>query len=131
MSSTPTLRPWLYVTRYVGWARTVAGTIAKSRFAGAQVVEPMSRESCEASFAGVAVAGSRLRNSDDHDLHITMDNAHGGTRVNSNLAGRVAMVTGGNGGIGRSIALGFAEAGAACGNTRTANEEKTAESLPS
>ena len=29
------------------------------------------------------------------------------------LAGRVAIVTGGNGGIGRGIALGFASAGAA------------------
>ncbi len=35
------------------------------------------------------------------------------------LTGRVAIVTGGNGGIGRSIALGMAEAGAAVASIRT------------
>ena len=40
------------------------------------------------------------------------------------LTGRVAVVTGGNGGIGRGIALGLAEAGAAVA-VLGRNEEKT------
>ena len=39
------------------------------------------------------------------------------------LGGRVAVVTGGNGGIGRSIAIGFAQAGAAVA-ILARNEEK-------
>lgn len=39
------------------------------------------------------------------------------------LSGRVAVVTGGNGGIGRSIALGLAQAGAAIA-VFARNEEK-------
>ncbi len=35
------------------------------------------------------------------------------TFASFNLTGRVAVVTGGNGGIGRGIALGLAQAGAA------------------
>src|SRR5580704_8229719 len=40
-----------------------------------------------------------------------------------NLSGRVAVVTGGNGGIGRGIALGLAQAGAAIA-VLARNEEK-------
>ena len=40
------------------------------------------------------------------------------------LSGHVAVVTGGNGGIGRSIALGFAQAGAAIA-VLARNEEKS------
>jgi NAD(P)-dependent dehydrogenase (short-subunit alcohol dehydrogenase family) len=44
------------------------------------------------------------------------------------LSGRVAVVTGGNGGIGRSIALGLAEAGAAVA-VFARNEEKNQQML--
>ncbi len=44
------------------------------------------------------------------------------------LRGRVAIVTGGNGGIGRGIALGFARAGAAVAIFGR-NEEKNANTL--
>jgi 2-dehydro-3-deoxy-D-gluconate 5-dehydrogenase len=44
------------------------------------------------------------------------------------LSGRVAIVTGGNGGIGRSIALGMAEAGAAVA-VFARNEEKNQQVL--
>ena len=46
------------------------------------------------------------------------------------LSGRVALMTGGNGGIGRAIALGFAAAGAAvaiCGRNEAKNESVLAE----
>ncbi len=46
------------------------------------------------------------------------------------LSGRVALITGGNGGIGRSIALGFANAGAAVailGRNREKNKKALAE----
>jgi len=44
------------------------------------------------------------------------------------LSGRVAVVTGGNGGIGRGIALGLAQAGAAVA-ILARNEEKSREVL--
>jgi shikimate 5-dehydrogenase len=56
----------------------------------------------------------------------------GGTKLASpasfDLKGRVAIVTGGNGGIGRGIALGFAQAGAAVAIFGR-NEEKNARTL--
>ena len=45
------------------------------------------------------------------------------------LTGRVAVVTGGNGGIGRSIALGLVEAGAAVA-VFGRNEEKNQRGFP-